>query len=136
MKTLTKLLSILLIWLSYACSSTYYTGYDDVYYSSKDKPVQSEKIQPKESNETNYNEYQEENNYSNEEDSSYYEPEYSTSETYNSPDGDTYITNNYYDDDYYDYQYASRLRRFHNPYYGFNYFGSLRFDKFNIIFNS
>jgi hypothetical protein len=41
--------------------------------------------------------------------------------------GNTYITNNYYEsdfdyDDYYDYEYASRIRRFHNPCYGLSYY--------------
>lgn len=37
--------------------------------------------------------------------------------------GSTYVTNNYYDmDDYYDYMYASRIRRFHQPYYNSGYY--------------
>ncbi len=50
---------------------------------------------------------------------------------YRSDNGDTYITNNYYygdnydinnNDDYYDYEYAARIRRFNRPYYGFGYY--------------
>jgi hypothetical protein len=38
-------------------------------------------------------------------------------------DGDTYITNNYYnDEDYYDFQYSSRLKRFHSNYYLNSYY--------------
>ena len=37
-------------------------------------------------------------------------------------DGNTYITNNYYNDDSYnDYFYTSRLRRYYQPSYGFGY---------------
>jgi hypothetical protein len=55
----------------------------------------------------------------------------SSTEVYRSENGDTYITNNYYNgdnytindnDDYYDYEYASRIRRFNRPYYGFGYY--------------
>ena len=39
-------------------------------------------------------------------------------------DGNTYVTNNYYNnDDYYDYAYTSRVRRFYHP-YGWNYYDS------------
>lgn len=40
-------------------------------------------------------------------------------ERYRDESGNTYVTNNYYGD-YYDYEYSSRLRRFHRPsYYGY-----------------
>ncbi|MCX7862433.1 MAG: hypothetical protein N2449_05500, partial [Bacteroidales bacterium] len=41
--------------------------------------------------------------------------------------GNTYVTNNYYSydpDDYYDYEYTSRIRRFHNTYIGCGYYDS------------
>ena len=60
------------------------------------------------------------------------QPDSTSTEVYRSEDGDTYITNyNYYNgdnyefednDDYYDYEYASRIRRFNRPYYGFGYY--------------
>ncbi|MCF8258240.1 MAG: hypothetical protein K9J06_11835 [Flavobacteriales bacterium] len=46
----------------------------------------------------------------------------STSEQYVDENGDTYITNNYYGDDDYDYMYASRINRFHRPIYGYGYY--------------
>ena len=46
----------------------------------------------------------------------YFDPKYS--ETEYDEEGNTYITNNYYDD-YYDYQYSSRIRRFNNCYSGY-----------------
>lgn len=39
-----------------------------------------------------------------------------------SDDGNTYITNNYYADDTYDYFWASRINRFHRPIPGFGYY--------------
>ncbi len=40
-------------------------------------------------------------------------------------EGNTYVTNNYYSfdpDDYYDYEYTARIRRFHNVYIGCGYY--------------
>lgn len=62
----------------------------------------------------------------------------STTEQYSDGNGNTYITNNYYDegdgnnnyDDDYDYFYQSRLRRFQNPYMGMSYFGGCYVDRF------
>jgi len=58
----------------------------------------------------------------------------------NTEDGQTYITNNYYNDnneeqyvfqgDDYDYYYSSRIRRFHRPYHGFGYFNNCYTDRF------
>jgi hypothetical protein len=53
------------------------------------------------------------------------EPYYSESESYQSPEGTTYITNNYYGGsgfDSYDYSYAARINRFYDPFYGFGYY--------------
>ena len=57
---------------------------------------------------------------------------YSTSEEYYDENGNTYVTNNYYSgdnydfemDDYYDYSYSARLRRFYNPCYGYGYYST------------
>ena len=51
----------------------------------------------------------------------------SSSDNYNYDDEDYDYDNYGYDDnnydyDDYDYQYSSRIRRFHRPYYGFNFF--------------
>jgi hypothetical protein len=45
----------------------------------------------------------------------------SESGEYIDDEGNTYVTNNYYDEDY-DYIYASRINRFHRPIYGFGYY--------------
>ncbi|MCB0625884.1 MAG: hypothetical protein KDC43_18710, partial [Saprospiraceae bacterium] len=70
-------------------------------------------------------------------DSDYYN---STSNTYSNDYGndyDSYSGNDYdYDDDgyeyfdEYDYYYSSRIRRFHRPYYGFNYYDPVYVDMF------
>lgn len=46
------------------------------------------------------------------------------SESYTDDEGNTYITNNYYDDyyGYDDYHYTSSINRFYSPYYGFSYY--------------
>ena len=55
-------------------------------------------------------------------------PDYTTSEEYVDENGNNYITNNYYYDDdfvyddYYDYSYTSRIRRFHRPVYSYGYY--------------
>ncbi|HRH66427.1 MAG TPA: hypothetical protein PLU53_09025, partial [Bacteroidia bacterium] len=49
--------------------------------------------------------------------------DYSTSTQTQDGQGNTYITNNYYnEDDYYDYAYSARLRRYYNPVIGYNYY--------------
>lgn len=122
MKALTKLLLASVFFLS-ACTTNYYTTapVDDVYYSSGDRmevPVE---------NNTNYDNP---NTATNAGEDYSTDPNYSTTETYTDESGDTYVTKNYYyedvysHDDYYDYQYTSRIRRFNNPNYGYNYYHS------------
>ena len=57
-------------------------------------------------------------------------PRYSNSETYTDENGNTYVTNNYYDD-YYDYEYSSRLRRFHQPNPGYSYYDDYYTNLYN-----
>jgi hypothetical protein len=55
----------------------------------------------------------------------YYEPQNqrpTQSEQYVDENGNTYITNNYYGMDDYDYFYASRINRFHRPIHGFGFY--------------
>ena len=65
----------------------------------------------------------------------YYDPD--TDASYSSNDYDQYSSDDYYeedasysdfDDDPYDYYYTSRIRRFHRPYYGFNYYDPVYVD--------
>ncbi len=134
MKTLSIILAGAALALA-SCSTAYQAGvpYDDVYYSSKDNiqpapvppapaPVQhaAPVVQDQTYTSTPAEQYQEYTGgeYIPEE----YQSNYTTSESYTSPDGSTYITNNYYSggydpDDSYDYYYSSRLRRFHSNWY-------------------
>lgn len=105
----TKIIGLLAILMS--CSLTKNTINDDIYSTSKDKYLLN--------SETNY--YQSginnipQNSNTN----------YSEQITEKGSDGNTYVTNNYYNfdpDDYYDYSYTARIRRFHRPYLGFGYF--------------
>ncbi|HRY97490.1 MAG TPA: hypothetical protein P5550_00395 [Bacteroidales bacterium] len=131
-----------------SCSAAHssYAGYDDVYYTPSDAPAQAPaapvvtqyQVAPDQATYTvkepavaadpNYAGHDEDLVYGN---NTYREdPEYVPDQsqeyqggTYTDPEGNVYVTNNYYGgdfryDDYYDYAYASRIRRFHN--YGFN----------------
>ena len=96
-----------------SCTTTNQTRapYDDVYYSSKDAsaPAQTSADQYSQDGQQNASQdYTEKRSP---------QPDYTNTEK---SGGDTYITNNYYNsDDYYDYAYSSRLRRFYSPsYYG------------------
>lgn len=55
------------------------------------------------------------------------DPNYASGE-YSEKDGNTYITNNYYNSD--DYYYSSRIRRFYDPYYSAGYFDSWYYDPY------
>ena len=139
---------VLSVLLLTACSTTYQAGvYDDVYYSSKDKPVPNNMpaAQPAQQNTQAYDNtpatnptYQESQvssqNYSqsNNQASNYdngngqYDNQGSSAnQQYTDPNGANNVTNNYYgydSDDYYDYGYSARLRRFHSHNYFDNYY--------------
>jgi len=118
MKTAILLPALSLIILG-SCSS-YRTGSvepDDRYYSLADarkeqrqlKKLREEADQPAENNTQNptYKQYQDQT------------PPAEQGSAY----GNQTIVNNYYDmDDYYDYMYASRIRRFYSPYNSFSYY--------------
>lgn len=105
------------------CTTQYQArNYDDVYYSSKNKPLEIRTVvEPQQTPATGSQSVEavrpaESQQPATADNQGYNEPSYSDTEQYSTPGGDTYITNNYYTDDYYDYAYAARLRRFHNPY--------------------
>jgi len=111
MKNYIALVAVSLIFIT-GCTTQYQArNYDDVYYSSKNKPleirtvVEPQQVQPAEPQAANAETAQ-----------GYAEPANSDTANYSAGEGDTYINNNFYSDDYYDYAYAARLRRFHNPY--------------------
>ena len=56
------------------------------------------------------------------------DPEYVESESYETEDGTTYVTNNYYNTD--DYYYATRIRRFYDPFYSVGYYDSWYCDPY------
>jgi len=150
MKTIIKLLAVSVLFLS-ACKSTYQTRsmYDDVYYSKKDAAVATTSSMPdtkttnseNSSTDKNNSENSAVSNNGNSQNSNGIEAQataddnnspnnssndrisHSSTETKYDKDGNpTEITNNYYYDDYYDYEYSARLRRFHDNYNGYNYY--------------
>ena len=126
MKTLVTL-SAAIIFLG-SCTSmqqTASTNSDDVYASSKDKqvtqPVNENKSQPTtatapEKKSTDPNQY-----------TSQEERQPNSTAVEQDEKGNTYVTNKYYDsdfnsDDYYDYEYATRMRRFYHPVSNYGYY--------------
>ncbi|MCB0429507.1 MAG: hypothetical protein H6585_02475 [Flavobacteriales bacterium] len=126
----------LVVWITVAsigallfsgCSSTRYTRIqnddDDVYYATTDVPVQQPAPERtyQEGNQPSPTENQAEK-----QNDAYYDSEYKSepaqaaeTETQTDAKGNTYVTNNYYgnnydEDDYYDYAYTARIRRFYN----------------------
>lgn len=150
MKKFLYLTAVFTVMLS-ACSATYQkrSVYDDVYYSKKNAGTPSVStiisegantgVVKSENNITTSEKVPVENaEYNN--DAGYYSDSlyseynndegvnsnrklnYSNSETYYDENGTSFVTNNYYYDDYYDYEYASRLKRFYDPYFGWSYY--------------
>ncbi|MGI8891890.1 MAG: hypothetical protein ACR2GN_00380 [Bacteroidia bacterium] len=123
MKYAYTILAAALIALS-SCSSTYQArnagSDDDVYYSPGADPVTStiitgQKTQPASQ--------QSPSDYTSDTQNTGERFQYSDEEQSTDGNGNTYITNNYYTDDYYDYSYSSRIRRFHRP-AGFGYYST------------
>lgn len=136
MKTLTKILSLGVFLIFTGCSSTYQiASYDDVYYT----PKKSDNQEVTKTNKSDYqsNGYEQPqilestpetkgnnnrtNNYSSDDTGDY---PYTETTQNKDKSGDTYVNNNYFEyDDYYDYSYSSRLRRFYSPsYYNWGYY--------------
>lgn len=146
MKTLLNIGIILFLASLTACSTTYSGSsqtYDDIYYSPNNDPVKvaEKKVdseidsyqspQYENSNSDTYSNEDKESegsqNYNNNSNYDYYQKEYSdeiTTEPQYNPtiqNGNTQNSRRSYDD-YYDYEYAARLRRFHSPYVGAGYY--------------
>ena len=117
-----------------ACSAQYQTkNYDDVYYSARNKQaddrsfvVKPTKVEPSQNAQAEQQPQAEQparelsNQYNSEQGTT--GSNNSDSTQYTTPEGDPNVANNYYGDDYYDYAYSARLRRFqNNPYYN-NYY--------------
>ena len=104
-------------------------NYDDLYYSAKDKKsddhsfiVKPQKVEPSQAVPAEEPEpvVDPSVQYTDEELAQAQAAD--DSSRYESPDGNTYITNNYYGDDYYDYAYSARLKRFHSNAYHHSYY--------------
>jgi hypothetical protein len=126
-------IAVLLLMLVTGCSVTKTsTEYDDVYSGTSPQKEESSDIvsgsnttSPDYSEQSKSVDYYAEDFESSEEPAAEDEPYLTAQETVNSPEGTSYITNNYYGGgygDYYDYSYASRLNRFYGPYMGYNYY--------------
>ena len=127
MKKIQYILGITLIIAVYSCTSTYNAGNnaaDDVYYSSKNQSAPTPSSEPlsnsSDNYNTNYNYNQNDSGQPQQSDNSQNQ-NYSTSEQHSDEKGNTYVTNNY-NGDYYDYEYSSKIRRFYQPAYGYNYY--------------
>lgn len=110
------------------CSSTKSTTSvpDDVYYAAGDRsgdPQPATAVTP-----TNPSDYsRDDSNYNPDQNTNYNQDNSSqapsSTEQYSDEKGNTYVTNNYYnEDDYYDYQYSARLKRFYSPAIGYGYY--------------
>ena len=113
-KILLSVVSLALIMSACKLDSSVY--YDDVYTTSSDKQYEAvsvNKAAETYDNTSSDNDYVYEENFT----EAAAAPTYSSSETYTDGGGTTYVTNNYYydSDDYYDYAYTARIRRFHSP---------------------
>lgn len=139
------LLTISLVFLASCSSTKYSSGTDDVYYNKSEAPAQPQVQVVKKttviSNDVSSDEYgystgktrtasdsmrtdnthiqrfANNNSYSNSQYDQANQPVYSDSSSYRDKNGNVYITNNYYD-----YEYASRIRRFQHPEWGYGYY--------------
>ncbi|MCX6276264.1 MAG: hypothetical protein NTV09_13770, partial [Bacteroidetes bacterium] len=124
MKRIPAIITIATFIFAAGCSSTKNTTSvpDDVYYAAGDRsgvPQPASAVTP-----TTSADYSQDNsNYNPDQNTNYGQTNTenqsqapSSSEQYTDEKGNTYVTNNYYDeDDYYDYQYSARLKRFYAP---------------------
>jgi len=131
MKPIPILFAVATLIFAASCSSTKNTASipDDVYYSAGDHQEQSQPAAAvSQASPSNYS--QENNNYNPDQNSNYTQdysgtPSQSPASTqqYSDDKGNTYVTNNYYnDDDYYDYEYSARLKRYYTPASGYGYY--------------
>jgi hypothetical protein len=105
-----------------ACTTQYQaTNYDDVYFSSKNQPPVTKHSMVVKTPETDVNAYNREEpapaEANENQDTAYY-----AENQQNAADNNVNTDNGYNEDDYYDYAYSARLRRFHDPYHYNNYY--------------
>ena len=117
MKKILFLLATALLFLS----NNIFAQYDDVYYDPSRSNTSTTKVLRDEEVEEIANSI--ENNQLDGQESN--DVRASRYDGVEASDGNTYITNNYYDDDNYnDFFYTSRLRRFYQPNFGFGYWNN------------
>ncbi|MDO9512742.1 MAG: hypothetical protein Q7J34_13340 [Bacteroidales bacterium] len=139
MKTF-KLISFIILSVGLATCTTGYMGsvpYDDVYYSSNNTPPPANP-QPAVQSSGRYStapDYRS-NNQNNNNEQAYDSRDYSTNQDRYTQSNDEFVSEpdrqvnvyNYYDDDtynnddYYDYAYSARIKRFHTPSIGIGYY--------------
>jgi hypothetical protein len=134
MKSLSIIAIPLVALLLGSCSSTQQASNkaygDDVYYSPKANANEQTANKQQPASSTPATEYStpvkdaDQGQSVNQENRFDYDGNSSSTQT-TGQDGNTYVTNNYYnDDDYYDYAYTARIRRFNNPMWGYSYYDS------------
>ena len=121
MKRIQIILTFTALFAAASCSPTRNVSStpDDVYYSERDQqhePQPAAASAPPADYSRDYSNYNPDNNTNNSQTPS-------STEQYTDDKGNTYVTNNYYnDDDYYDYEYSARLRRYYTPAVGYGYY--------------
>lgn len=118
MKRIQLILTTAVLFAAASCSSTknVSTTPDDVYYSAADH-----QYEPQPAAATS--DYSRDNSNYNPDNNTNYSQSPSSTEQYTDDKGNTYVTNNYYNsDDYYDYEYSARLRRYYAPAAGYGYY--------------
>ena len=109
-------LSLLFVILLSSCTTVYYTkSYEDANYLTQDEFAE-------------YDDYTKEDS------------EYQNNETISDTSEDGTVINKYYGDyyeadDYYDYSYSARIRRFHHPVWSIGYYGGLYTDYYWYSYN-
>lgn len=125
MKNLHIFIALILALSVSACSSGYKSqssNYDDIYYTPVDEEfaVEEQRAPAQYDNRSTQQGQTSDSRFG-------YDGQQSEAgtERYVDDQGNTQVTNNYYydRDDYYDYAYSARLRRFHNP-VGFGYYNN------------
>lgn len=142
MKPIIGISALAVMALATACSPTYQAGSsggsDDVYYSAGDNAgsqgspsngnsssgnSQNSQNPAGSNNNTNYDYNQDQTSGTPDYSNSAPQESYSTTSQSSDGSGNTYVTNNYYNtDDYYDYSYSARVKRFYDPVNGYGYY--------------
>ena len=122
MKYIVPIIAVVMLAFTSCTTQNQVTGYDDVYYSPKNQapaPNHSLVIKTPESDVSSYTRkepVQQEQSQESVVDTT------NNTENQQYTDGNSNVDNGYNQDDYYDYAYSARIKRFHNPYCYDNYY--------------